>query len=213
MGKIFSFLYDFWCGFVWGTVRLPDGRGVFFPWRTTTAYIVPTDEMYDSIRRRMVAWKIVFFFIGFMIGPIVGMILLEHFGICKISQVSFWGLIILCLAPIIFFYMRWAKRIVRNLELFTGQDLDTQHPPSYWEGQKRYAVLRSMFFYICAAISSLCLAVMGAIWLSITYGQWSTNPTDAFWGFVCFFVAIGGLIVCIIHMRLKMKMPNQDFFK
>lgn len=147
MGNLFSFLFDLLRGgSPWGTVRLPDGRGIFFPWRNGVAYLVPSDEIYHKIRRKMILWKIILVFVGMFLGPAVLLFPLQYFGLLEVTQSSIWVSISMCLFLIILLYINWATKIIRNLKAYTGQDLDPTKATSYEESTKRNIAVYSMFF-------------------------------------------------------------------
>jgi hypothetical protein len=71
MGLLFSSLYEFLRGGnPWGMARLPDGRGIVFP-LITSVYLVPSDDIYHRIRRKMFVWEILFLPVGLCLGPAV----------------------------------------------------------------------------------------------------------------------------------------------
>jgi hypothetical protein len=52
----------------WGLVRLPDGRGIFYPWGITRlAHVVSSDEMYFRLRRYLIIWSVLFVISGFLL--------------------------------------------------------------------------------------------------------------------------------------------------
>jgi hypothetical protein len=118
MGLLFSSLFDFLRGGnPWGMARLPDGRGIFFP-LITSAYLLPSDETYHRIRRKMFLWEILFLLVGLCLGPAVIVFYLGDLTLLL------WLVGVFCsLFPMILIYVWWATKITRNLEPYTGQDL------------------------------------------------------------------------------------------
>jgi hypothetical protein len=206
MSNMFSFIFHLLRGgSPWGTVRLPDGQGIFFPWRNGVAYLVPSDEIYHEIRRKMILWKIIFVLVGMFLGPVVLMLLVRYSGLWEVTGSSIWVMILICLFLIILFYVRWANRITRNLKSYTGQDLDPTKATSYVESTKRNIAVYSTFFFYCTAVIGVAMSIM-AIYIVVADG-WS-------WLAVLILVlGIGSFASSVNAIRLKRIMPKQDFFK
>ncbi|MFH0959901.1 MAG: hypothetical protein V1897_14490 [Pseudomonadota bacterium] len=212
MGKVTKFILNFWRVGAWGTIRLPDGRGIFFPWLTGVAHIVPSDKIFHTIRRRMILWKITIVPVGMFLGPIFCMILLKYFHLWEVTLFSVCVVISTCLFPIILSYVRWAKKVTRNLEPFVEEDLDTAIHLPCGEIQKRTAALRSMFYYYVIALLSAGMSIVSA-WMLIDVSGNPGNGESVLVAVLGILLGIGGLVVSIIYIRLKRKMPNQDFFQ
>jgi hypothetical protein len=118
MGLLFNSIFEFFRGGnPWGMARLPDGRGIFFPW-ITSAYLVPSDEIYHRIRRKMFLWEILLLPVGLCLGPAA---IVAYLGELT---VLLWLVGVFCsLSPMILIYVWWANKITMDLELYTGQDL------------------------------------------------------------------------------------------
>jgi MFS family permease len=206
MSNMFSFIFHLLRGgSPWGTVRLPDGRGIFFPWRNGVAYLVPSDEIYHEIRRKMILWKIIFVLVGMFLGPVVLMLLVKYFGLWEVTESSIWVMILICLFLIILFYVRWATKITRNLKSYTGQDLDPTKATSYVESTKRNIAVYSTFFFYCTAVIGVAVSTI-AIYIVVADG-WSWLAV------LILALGLGSFVSSVNAIRLKRIMPKQDFFK
>jgi len=206
MSNMFSFIFHLVRGgSPWGTVRLPDGRGIFFPWRNGEAYLVASDEIYHQIRRKMILWKIILFLVGMFLGPAALMFLVKYFGLWEVTGSSIWIMMLMCLFLIILFYVRWATKITRNLKSYTGQDLDPTKATSYVESTKRNIAVYSTFFFYCTAVIGVAMTIM-AIYIVVADG-WSWLAV------LILALGLGSFASSVNAIRLKRIMPKQDFFK
>jgi hypothetical protein len=204
---ILSDLWDLSLGFTIGTIRLPDGRGVFYPWGISRlAYLVPSDEQYATIHRYMIFWGFVFFIIGLIAGPLAIQLLVVD---SLMPGTEFTSYVVameaaICLLPLVIAYIGWAKKVTKDLPLFDGQGLDPTNAPSYEESVQRNLVWQSTFtLYACFFFS--IAAFMVGVYSNITDPQnWQMWLVTIFFG-----VATVALPFAI---RIKRKMPKQDFF-
>jgi hypothetical protein len=109
-------------------------------------------------------------------------------------------------------YVRWAREVTRNLEPFVEEDLDTAIDLTCREIQKRNVALKSMFSCYVMALLSVGISIVSA-WMLIDVSGNPGNGESILVAVLGILLGIGCLVVSIIYIRLKRKMPNQDFFQ
>jgi hypothetical protein len=188
----------------WGTFRLPDGLGVFYPWAVPRlVYLVPSDEMYTRIRRSIILWKLLFFFGGMFLGPLA-----INIYVLRPTE-SAWYIFCLeaavCLVPMILMYIRWARKVISNLPLFDGQvvsqALDPTTAPTYEESVKRNVAPYSLISLYAIGIFSLGFTIV-CIYMAVQ------DPDLGLWFCAVFFGVCSVVVVGLI--RIKRKMPKHD---
>jgi hypothetical protein len=200
-------IFDIWISGQWGTFRMPDGTGVFYPWVVPRlVYLVPSDEMYMRIRRSIILWGLLFFFGGAFLGPVAINILVLP------STEPTWYIFCLeaavCLLPMILMYIRWARKVTQNLPLFdeqaVSQALDPTSAPTYEESVKRNLAPHSLFYFYACLLFGLTFT-SACVFLLIQEPQdWPLWLGALFFG-VC-------TIAVVFAIRIKRKMPKHDFF-
>jgi hypothetical protein len=199
-------LFSVWLGCKWGTMRLPDGRGLFYPWLVTRlVYLVPSDELYTKIRRSMILWGLLFFFGGAILGPLAINVL-----VVKPKDPSGFLIVIeaaVCLLPLILLYIRWARKVTRSLPLFdsrvVNEALDPTAAPTYEESVRRNLAPYSLSLLYAAGIFSLGFTIV-CIYVGIREPQ----EWVLWFGAVFFGACSVGMIFAI---RIKRRMPKCDF--
>jgi hypothetical protein len=191
----------------WGIIRLPDGRGVFYPWGITRlAYVVVSDELYSRIRRTLIIWSVCSLFSSFLLGPLVILFAMLQF----MPGTEFpWYLyatgMAAGLAPLIIGYTRWARGVTRNLPLFDVTALDPATAPNFQEGVQRNILFMSTFsLYAVCAITVFGAALGGWIWV--------TYPDDWKIALPLIGICLLGTALVLNAIRLKRRIPKQDFF-
>jgi hypothetical protein len=210
-GEEMGILSDIWelsYGFTFGVVRLPDGRGVFYPWGVSRlVYLVPSDEIYTRIRRSTILWKLLFFFGCVIVGPLaIDLFVLRP---KEFTWYIFSVEVAACLLPMILMYIRWARKVTQNLPLFdeqlVSQALDPTTAPTYEESVKRNMVWHSTFKLYAIFFFSLAFAI------ACTGSLIFEDPRDwKMWFCALFFGAC--TIAVPFAIRIKRKMPKPDLF-
>jgi hypothetical protein len=208
-GEEVGILSDIWelsYSFTFGVVRLPDGRGVFYPWGISRlVYLVPSDETYRRINRSIILWGLLFFVGGGFLGPVaIDLFVLRP---KEFTWYIFFGEAAVCLLPMILMYIRWARKVTQSLPLFdsqvVSQALDPTTAPSYEESVKRNMVWHSTFKLYAIFIFSLAFAIVG------TGSLIFEDPRDLrMWLCALFFGAC--TIAVPFAIRIKRKMPKPD---
>jgi hypothetical protein len=199
-------LWNLSYGFKVGTIRLPDGRGVFYPWGISRlAYLVPSDEVYSTIHRSMIFWGLLFFIIGLFAGPLaIHLFVVE--SLMPGTEYSWYAIImetVVCVLPMFIVYTSWAKKITSELPLFDGQGLDPRTAPSYEESVKRNLVWHSTFKLYACFFFSLAFFIVG-IYANITDPKaWQMWLVTLIFGVAT--------VVFPFLIRVKRKMRKQDF--